>query len=129
MRNRLIIAFGFLVALIVSGASVGFRSAPATITKENYDRIRLGMTRSEIEAILGPPGDYTTRPTSDLWQYGMFFRLSLNESLIWRSDAGTLGIRFNDAGISSGKGWADTNPEDHGVIGNLRWRLERQLGR
>jgi hypothetical protein len=30
------------------------------ITRENFERIRPGMTRNEVEAILGPPDDYRT---------------------------------------------------------------------
>src|ERR1035438_7357980 len=29
------------------------------VTKENYDRIAIGMTYDEVEAILGPPGERT----------------------------------------------------------------------
>jgi hypothetical protein len=33
----------------------------STVTRENYERIGLGMTLSEVEIILGgPPGDYRT---------------------------------------------------------------------
>jgi hypothetical protein len=30
------------------------------VTKENFDRIQIGMTRDEVEAILGPPTDFFT---------------------------------------------------------------------
>jgi hypothetical protein len=34
------------------------------VTQESVHRIKSGMSRAEVEAILGPPGDYTTRPVS-----------------------------------------------------------------
>jgi hypothetical protein len=34
---------------------------PPRVTRENLYRIKYGMTRAEVEAILGPPGDYTTQ--------------------------------------------------------------------
>jgi hypothetical protein len=33
------------------------------LARENYERVRRGMSRPEVEAILGPPGDYRTGPT------------------------------------------------------------------
>ena len=54
--------FVVLAGLGVAGILVLYwPSQPNRITKENYDRIRLGMSCSEVEAILGPPGDYRTR--------------------------------------------------------------------
>ena len=39
---------------------------PDRITRENYERIRVGMSSAEVEAILGgPPGDYRTVRTED----------------------------------------------------------------
>ncbi len=35
-------------------------STPTRVTRNNYDRIYEGMTRTEVQAILGPPGDYRT---------------------------------------------------------------------
>ncbi len=40
---------GFALLLLVSGC------APSTVTRENFDRIEPGMTRAEVEKILGPP--------------------------------------------------------------------------
>lgn len=38
-----------VLLLCVSGC------APSTVTRENFDRIEAGMTRAEVEKILGPP--------------------------------------------------------------------------
>jgi hypothetical protein len=65
MRNRKLrwAAAGLaLVALLAAGAFVMW-PRPDRITRENYQRIRYGMSRGEVEAILGPPGDYTSAPT------------------------------------------------------------------
>jgi hypothetical protein len=35
------------------------------LTKENFERIKEGMTLEEVEAILGLPGDSRTRPPED----------------------------------------------------------------
>jgi hypothetical protein len=59
-RRKLLVALGGLAVLVAVGAFVVWPRADR-ITRENYDRIREGMTRAEVEAILGgPPGDYRT---------------------------------------------------------------------
>jgi hypothetical protein len=47
---------------LIAGAFL-FWPGPNWITEENARRVRVGMNRSEVEAILGPPGDYRTVKT------------------------------------------------------------------
>ena len=58
MRRAL--ALAALAVLVTAGAVALWPSRPNQITKENRDRIKEGMSRAEVEAILGPPGDYRT---------------------------------------------------------------------
>ncbi len=48
---------------LASVAAFALWPRPNRFTREDYDRIHKGMTRAEVEAILGPPGDYTTLGT------------------------------------------------------------------
>jgi hypothetical protein len=57
-RRKLLVALALAVA--VAAAAVVLLPRPDRIAREDYDRIRPGMTRGEVEAILGPPGDYRT---------------------------------------------------------------------
>jgi hypothetical protein len=51
------------VALAGLAVVVVLRPRPsARLTLENCNRIWQGMSRAEVEAILGPPGDYATVP-------------------------------------------------------------------
>jgi hypothetical protein len=55
----------FAVLLIVLSAIGGMFLLPARdyrITQANCDKIKAGMSMREVEAILGPPGDYTAWP-------------------------------------------------------------------
>jgi hypothetical protein len=53
MVRTLVRSLGLAFLLGISGC------APSTVTRENFDRIELGMPRAEVEKILGPPhGSY-----------------------------------------------------------------------
>jgi hypothetical protein len=56
MRNRVDVVIVGLFVLRLAALLVW--PQPDRITQENFDRIRKGMSRAEVEAILGPPGDY-----------------------------------------------------------------------
>src|SRR5262245_23034627 len=58
-RQTLLVVLAGLAVVVAAGAVVLWPRADR-ITLENYDRIRDGMTRAEVEAILGPPGDQRT---------------------------------------------------------------------
>jgi len=60
MRRRTVILGLAGLAVMFAVVAVVLRPRPDRITREDYDRIRPGMTRAEVEAILGPPDDYRT---------------------------------------------------------------------
>jgi hypothetical protein len=49
------------VAVLVAGALLLW---PSHSMREKFERVQEGMCRAEVEAILGPPGDYRTGPTA-----------------------------------------------------------------
>jgi hypothetical protein len=67
---------------------------PNGITPETFDRIKDGMTRSEVEAILGPPGDYTTGdPIHAISMIGIG-----DDDLCWDTDVALVLVGFDKAG-------------------------------
>src|SRR5262245_45130739 len=65
MRNVFagVLAGAIFISLVCVVVSLPWNSQP--IGPENYNRIGLGMSREEIEKIIGmPPGIYTTHPMS-----------------------------------------------------------------
>jgi outer membrane protein assembly factor BamE (lipoprotein component of BamABCDE complex) len=62
-RRKLLLALAGL-ALVVAGTFVLWPRANR-ITRENFDHIEKGMSRAQVESILGPPGDYRTGPQAD----------------------------------------------------------------
>jgi hypothetical protein len=60
-RRKLLVALAGLAVVVAAGAVVLWPRVPR-VTLENGNRILRGMSRAEVIAILGPPGDYTTGP-------------------------------------------------------------------
>src|SRR5262245_46130228 len=99
MTRRLWIAVGvvaFLVVIVFVGHVLLSVKAPLwSINRERFDRVEEGMTRDEVIAILGPPGDRTTFKTKlplKLGRSGMR-RLGFTPEE-WVSDRGHIVIWF-----------------------------------
>jgi hypothetical protein len=152
MRSwKLLVPLASLAAVLATEAVVLW-SPPARVTQENFERIRVGMSKTEIEAILGRPGDYRTASgeTGVPGRAGTYWvsdsKLNFTDSaLTWREDpddplkieheSGTwLGDTFQ-VGI-----WLDDSEHVKiftGVprrttqtgVGSLAWRLQRQWRR
>jgi hypothetical protein len=60
MRKRKLLIVTAGLAVVVAAGVVVLWPRADRVTRENYDRVELGMSRSEVEAILGPGGDYRT---------------------------------------------------------------------
>jgi hypothetical protein len=66
MRARRLLGLRMVLILALAGAAaVALWPRSSRVTRENFERIRKGMSRGEVEAILGTPGDYRTFPTDD----------------------------------------------------------------
>jgi hypothetical protein len=58
------VALAGLAVVVAAGVVVLWPQQPSSpISRQNFGRIHVGMTQTEVEAILGPPGDYSTSPT------------------------------------------------------------------
>jgi hypothetical protein len=63
MRRRKLLAALAGLAVVVAVGAVGLWPQSDRVTREIFDRLRVGMPRAEVEAILGPPAVYSTRET------------------------------------------------------------------
>jgi hypothetical protein len=59
-RRKLLVALVGLAVVVTVGVVVFLSEPPSQITRENFEHIHRGMTREEVDAILGPPGDHRT---------------------------------------------------------------------
>jgi len=135
-RQKLLMA---LMGLVVVAAGVAVLwPRQDRITQENFALIHVGMSRANVVAILGPPGDYTTGPTIfgihrlSPWNVNAT-RLDPNElngsPYDWLTDTGWYTVTFDDSDKVEGRGFESGTKAKQGTVDNLLWRVERQWRR
>lgn len=100
------------------------------VTRAAFARVKDGMTRAQVEAVLGgPPGNYRTwqEDWPDLTQSG-------GPALDWQSwdgDEGNVfvGFTLGVGGVVDYAHFTDAPDGDPGPVGRLWWRLKRLAGR
>jgi hypothetical protein len=94
-RRTLLVALAGLAVVVAAGVvTLRAMSDPAArITVKNYNRIREGMSRAEVEGIIGPPGDYTTHPTYGYVGSGPWEPQPGEES--WLADEAVIKVQFD----------------------------------
>jgi hypothetical protein len=124
-RRKPLVVLAGLAAVVAVGVVV-FWPRPDRITQENYDRICENMRRAEVYAILGPPGDYTTRPQALSWPSG-------SDGLTdrWWGDKYAIGLVFDQNGRVRVKCHTTHTVLrlDETFFENLAWRAKRQWRR
>lgn len=96
-----LLALLFLI-LFVAGFFIDLTSG-SSATKNNYDQIRIGMTKPEVERLLGPPGDYFSDRTHPYYRYQWRGAPSVSEgtwashhsSMEWNGDEGGISLYFD----------------------------------
>jgi hypothetical protein len=136
MRGRTLLVV--LAALAVVGAAETVLLWPGAdrVTRENVGRIRKGMSRAEVYAVLGPPGDYRTAPV----EYNLLELLAGGsaesagtgytvEEDCWRGDAFVIGVGYGHDGRVRNHSRADALKPKPGPLATLLWRAKRQWHR
>jgi hypothetical protein len=108
-RRKLLVVLAGLAVVVAVGAVVLWpRGEPDRITQANFDRIHEGMTRAEVETLLGPPNltwaglnnlqeeDFEPIPAIQPW--GQETHLSPDEeNFCFRlGNAGAMAVAFED---------------------------------
>jgi hypothetical protein len=124
-RRKLLLGLVGVAVVVVAGVVVLW---PSRITPENYERIRVGMSRAEVYAILGPPGDYSTydAPSYEFRCLGPPPPLPMEE---WLGNRARIGVFFDGAGNVASARCFLLNPVAQSPLGNLLWRAQRQWDR
>jgi hypothetical protein len=133
MRKLLLALAG--LAVVVGAGAVVLWPREDRITEENCFRIHRGMTPTEVEAILGPPGDYTTRPT--IWgssqlprvPVSVVNRYAASEWRHWDGDTAFLSVAFNSQRKVLNTYYLPNESLDKSPLDTLVWRVKRQWHR
>jgi hypothetical protein len=135
MRRRTL--FVALAGLAVVGAAGAVVLWPPTnrITEENLKRIHPGMTRTQVEEILGQPGDYTSGPvilqgdgkTIDSLEPEVVLELASRG--VWISDSAGAEVAFDDEDRVVRVDQGTLVPAPLSYVDRFIWRLKRQWHR
>jgi hypothetical protein len=146
MRRRTLLV---VLAVVVAAGVVVLWPGGGRVTQANAIRIRrgmsfsevkaiLGITRAEVEASLGPPGDHTTGPTRPtggghacgwLCTRGPGVGLAYESVAQWLTDDGSIVVAFDAKGRVDSWEWNPTQRVEQGPLDNLLWRAKRQWHR
>src|SRR5271154_6476165 len=118
--RRVRLALVGMAAVVVALGVVVLWPTPDRITRENFDRIRTGMTRAEVEAFLGPPGFHATAEVRPILNWAAVWgqpaagqqfwegesvgsRPTNTEKDLWQGDTAIVFVYFDPAGVVAAK--------------------------
>jgi hypothetical protein len=109
-RGRLLLLAGVMLAVAVGiPAAVQYHARSQRLARgrlidqAHFGQIEVGMSRSEVEVILGgPPGDFTTRRV--YFEPGIALLPSVRSEW-WRGDHGEITVRFDEQSRASTLGF------------------------
>jgi hypothetical protein len=135
MRKRKLLVMLVGLAVLAAGAFVLWR--PGRIARENFFLMRVGMTKAEVEALLGAEKNQTTGEI-EFEQDGDASAEVLGEppppydleyNVSWSGDWTFIQVHFDPAGNVTGARCNKAKPIDRGPFGNIVWRAKRQWRR
>lgn len=135
MRKWKWLALAAGAAFLLASGVIANSHRRSPVTLETYQRIVAGMTRTEVKALLGPPGDYRTAPMTTNVQSSAECELlphslgSSTGSLCWKKDSGSISVSFDYADRSSFKSYWRMAKEEKTPVENLVWQAKRQWQR
>jgi hypothetical protein len=132
-RRTLLIALAGLAVVVAAGAVVQSLQ-PVRITQQDFNRIKPWMTRAEVAAILGPPGDYRTADShtvGDCFWRPLFTIEELLEDrvIFWYTDGTQWVVRFDERGRVTSHFSRPLVRVEATPLDNLLWRAKRQWHR
>jgi hypothetical protein len=132
IRTRRRWLFALLVLLLVFEAAL-YAPFPSLITRARYDRITVGMTKDEVIAILGSPGDYRNAENDydvspEHQPAHVFGRGNPAQSwpIIWRSDEADVALSFDASNKVSSGIFCYMRKKSDDPSENMMWRAKRR---
>jgi hypothetical protein len=132
-RRKLLVVLAGAAVVVTAGAVVLWLFHQDGLAVENLNRVREGMSLAEVVAILGPPGDYSsadtfyTKAPEPAWQSPIWGKPREHGTSIegWLGDRAKVALNFDGSGRLVSGAYVPMRKVDHGIWGNLRWRLKR----
>jgi hypothetical protein len=113
-KRRWVVLVGLLaVGVCLTLAGLALLPPRPGVTQANFDRIEDGMTREEVERILGGPGRLVAKNGEIMGGPGAAFVMNGN-LFLWdnpRNDT-IVSVSFDDANRVIGKDWKDWGPPE-----------------
>jgi hypothetical protein len=143
MRRRTLLVALVGLAVVVAAVVVLLWPRAGRVTRANRDRIRIGMSRADVEAILGPPGDYATvlfcegsgsavDPREVYAEAARSFspvNARDRDQACWCGNDCVIFIAFDVDGRVLGQSSMQPRIWDQSLLDNLLWRVKRQWRR
>jgi hypothetical protein len=120
MRRRKLLLVLVGVAVVVAAEVVVLWPRLERITRENFARLHSGMSRAEVQAILGTSGEYSTGPI----EYTYFCMGEPPD--VWESDQGVILVFYGAPPVACDIRWIVPKRKEVGPLGRLLWRAKRQ---
>jgi hypothetical protein len=118
-RRTLLVALVGPAVVLAAGVVVLWpRQQTDRVTLYSFKLVRHGMNRSEVEKILGAPGDYRTGPASAELRTAA----PAAKYLIWRSDAGVFVLDFDASGHVVEQMHVPTQRQELSPFDSRQWR-------
>jgi hypothetical protein len=138
MRRRILLVALAGLAVVVAAGAVVLWPQTARCTDENFDRLGVGMTVAEVQAILGTSGDHTTGPLDWRVKEGeppirQFGEMALEDvppaTVLWLDDGGVVTVDFDQSGRACLGSYNKAESMPQSIFDNLIWRARRQWHR
>jgi hypothetical protein len=130
-KKLLSLAVGLIVLTLCAGLATWL--PPSDPMRKDFDRIHAGMTLAQVEAILGPPGNYRT-PSDRGGEYlypivmwGDYSDSKGNKFCYWQYDSLQIEVVLGPDGRVLMAEYAHVTRGDDGIWENARRRLRQFL--
>jgi hypothetical protein len=116
---------GLLLALVMP--------RPCPVNRATVEQIKEGMTQAEVHKVLGPPGDYRTRPPTPSSSYWRSYTGAPRLIEEWSGDEGMVDVEYTPSSPGDEKvmitHFENAEPHSPGVGELIAWRLKKLWAR
>jgi hypothetical protein len=129
-RLLVLLAVSLAVLAVVAARPILLPPTNPRITEANFERIERGMTLANVEALLGPPGDYRTGPTQPSPRilsgrsWGPWWTYEGVSQQHWEGDGARITVWLDPDGRVLESLAFPMEPEPVGLLALLRWRWD-----